>query len=142
MEDNSIVITDNNRLAKHNYKLTLEDQKDICANYLFGRANPKVFVDKYNISEQTYYNVINKHKKDNFALLDEHINELRHNFTKKTSMIISKALNRIEEQIDSGEPIDLNKLATITGILYDKEALELGKATSNSAFNINIKIDK
>lgn len=137
----NIQVTNEARLYKHNYKLNEEDQKDICLNYLFNKGNIHTILDKYHISEQTYYNVINKHKKNDFKILDEEIAELRRNFSKKTSIIIGKVLDKIEDQLDNGE-IDINKLSTTLGILYDKESLELGKATSNSAFNINIKIDK
>ena len=127
--------------SKHNYKLTEEDQKEICLNHLFNKSNKDILCKKFNISERAYYNVIEKHKKKNFAILDEDIAEIRKNFSKKTSVIISKALDKIEEQLDDDD-IDINKLSTTLGILYDKESLELGKSTSNNAFNINIKIDK
>lgn len=126
---------------KHNYKLTEEDQKEIILNHLFNKGNIQYTLDKFNISERTYYNVINKHKKNDFKIIDDDIAEVRKNFSKKTSILISKALNKIEEQLESDD-IDINKLSTTLGILYDKESLELGKSTSNNAFNINIKIDK
>ncbi len=128
-------------LHKHNYKLTLEDQKEICLHYLFNKGDIQHLLNKFNISEKTYYNVVSKNKKNDFKILDEEIAEIRKNFSKKTSIIISKALDKIQEQLDNDD-IDINKLSTTLGILYDKESLELGKSTSNSAFNINIKIDK
>lgn len=132
----------NLRRYKHNYKLTEEEQKDIVLNHLFNKGNVQSILDKYNISIQSYYNVINKHKKNDFRIVNKEIAETRRNFNKRTTLLINKALDKIAEQLDSNEDIDINKLSTTLGILYDKESLELGKATSNSAFNINIKIDK
>ena len=144
--DNKDIIqyTTKNELKKnkHNYKLTEDDQKDIVLNYLFNKGNVHNLLDKYNISIQTYYNVINKHKKNDYAIVNKEIAESRKNFNKRTTLLINKALDRIAEQLDSEEDIDINKLSTTLGILYDKESLELGKSTSNNAFSINIKIDK
>ena len=139
-----IQYTTNNELKrnKHNYKLTEQDQKDIVLNYLFNKGNVHSLLDKYNISIQAYYDVIKKHKKNDFKIIDKAIAETRKNFNKRTTLIINKALDRIAEQLEEDENIDINKLSTTLGILYDKESLELGKSTSNSAFNINIKIDK
>lgn len=142
MEDKLIVIDNSNKPKKHNYKLTEQDEKDICTSYIFNRRGYEETMQRYNISKRCYYDVINKHKKNNFEILNEDINEMRSNFTKRTTAIINQALDKIQDKLNNGEDINLSQLATLTGVLYDKEALELGKATSNSAFNINIKIDK
>ena len=126
---------------KHNYKLTNEDIKEICLNHLFNKSDRDILCKKFNISERQYYYVIEKNKKNNFEILDEDIAEIRKNFSKKTSVLISKALDKIGKQLEQ-EDLDINKLSTTLGILYDKESLELGKSTSNNAFSINIKIDK
>ena len=97
---------------------------------------------KYNISKRAYYDIINKNKENGFKLIDKDITELRQNFTKQTTLLMNKAIDRLNKQLESDNSINLSQLATVLGILYDKEALELGKSTSNQAFNINIKIDK
>ena len=125
---------------KHNYKLTQEDIKDIMLYYYLDnrKQTRQEILDKYNISKQTYYNII-KDKK-NIELINKDITEARQNFTKKSEIIIDKALNTINKNIDNGD-INNKDLITITGILYDKTILENNLSTSNNSININIKIE-
>ena len=129
---------------KHNYKLSKEDEYDILINYYLDRhlSNIDSLASKYYITRQQVYNVVNKYKKNNESIIDECVAKTRQNFKKKTSLIINKALENIYNQLEDNPDIAVNQLATLVGILKDKENIELGKATSNSAFNINIKIDK
>lgn len=126
--------------GKHNYKLTQEDIKQIMLYYYLDNREQtrQDILNKYNISKQTYYNII-KDKK-NIELINKDITEARQNFTKKSQIIINKALNRINENIDSGE-VNNKDLITITGILYDKTRLEQNLSTQNNAISINIKIE-
>ena len=126
--------------TKHNYKLTQEDIKQIMLYYYLDnrKQTRQEILDKYNISKQTYYNII-KDKK-NIELINKDINEARQNFTKKSEIIIDKALNTINKNIDNGD-INNKDLITITGILYDKTRLENNLSTSNNSININIKIE-
>ena len=126
--------------TKHNYKLTQEDIKSIMLYYYLDnrKQTRQEILDKYNISKQTYYNII-KDKK-NIELINKDINEARQNFTKKSEIIIDKALNTINKNIDNGD-INNKDLITITGILYDKTRLENNLSTSNNSININIKIE-
>ena len=73
-------------------------------------------------------------------MINKDINEARQNFTKKSEIIIDKALNTINKNIDNGD-INNKDLITITGILYDKTRLENNLSTSNNSININIKIE-
>lgn len=129
------------RKEKHNYKLTQEDIKDIMLYYYLDntKATRQDILDKYNISKQTYYNII-KDKK-NIELINEDINKARQNFTKKSEIIIDKALNKINKNIDNGD-VNNKDLITITGILYDKTRLENNLSTSNNSININLKIER
>jgi hypothetical protein len=61
-------------------------------------------------------------------------------FTKKSELIINKALNKINNNIDAGD-INNRDLITITGILYDKTRLEQNLSTSNNSIQINIKVE-
>ena len=126
--------------TKHNYKLTQEDIKDIMLYYYLDNTKQtrQEILDKYNISKQTYYNII-KDKK-NIELINKDINDARQNFTKKSEIIIDKALNKINQNLDNGD-INNKDLITITGILYDKTRLENNLSTSNNSININIKIE-
>ena len=126
--------------GKHNYKLTQEDIKQIMLYYYLDNREQtrQDILNKYNISKQTYYNII-KDKK-NIELINKDITEARQNFTKKSQIIIDKALNKINKNIDSGD-INNKDLITITGILYDKTRLEQNLSTQNNAISINIKIE-
>ncbi len=129
------------RKEKHNYKLTQEDIKDIMLYYYLDntKATRQEILDKYNISKQTYYNII-KDKK-NIELINEDITKARQNFTKKSEIIIDKALNKINKNIDNGD-VNNKDLITITGILYDKTRLENNLSTNNNSININLKIER
>lgn len=132
------IIKDNK--YKHNYKLTEDDQKEICLNYMFHKPI-EATLNQFQISEQTYYAVVRKHKKNDYAILDEDIKKLRRNFSKKTSLLIDKLLAKLEDQIEGNDDINISQITTSLGILYDKQALAEGTSTSNQAVNINIKID-
>lgn len=126
---------------KHNYKLSPEDIKDIMLYYYLDntKATRQDILDKYNISKQTYYNIIKDQK--NIALIENDIREQRQNFTRKSEIIIDKALNKINNKIDN-DNVSPKDLITITGILYDKTRLEQNLSTSNNSININLKIEK
>ena len=126
---------------KHNYKLSPEDIKDIMLYYYLDntKATRQDILDKYNISKQTYYNIIKDQK--NIALIENDIKEQRQNFTRKSEIIIDKALNKINNKIDN-DNVSPKDLITITGILYDKTRLEQNLSTSNNSININLKIER
>jgi len=100
--------------------------------------------NKYNISESYVYKLIREYKSKNLydKVVDKCVVESKKKFSKTVDTIISKALNRINEDLNNKDKdIDINKLGTTIGILYDKNALETGKATSNQEIHINVKID-
>lgn len=132
--------TRNNIYLKHNYKLGPEEEKKLCLAHLMHHPVDDL-LKEYNITERTYYNIVSKHKKNNYQILDEDIKELRQNFSKKTSILIDKLLYRIEQELDSGKDVNISQLTTSLGILKDKQSIDLGQATSNSAISINIKVD-
>ena len=128
------------RTTKANHKLTQEDIKDILLYYYLDntKATRQEILDKYNISKQTYYNIVKNEK--NKKMIDEHITEKRQLFTKKSEIIIDKALNKINKKIDNDETTPKD-LITITGILYDKTRLENNLSTSNNSIQISIKVE-
>ena len=136
----------NDLQVKHNYKLTLEDKKLILLEYTLNRTNENIssICKKFGISKRTLYDVIHSFDKQTTDLIvSESIKEYKHNFTKKANNIIEKALNKIDNQLnDNNNNIDISKLSTMLGILYDKTRLEDNLSTSNNSFNININIDK
>ena len=128
------------RSNKKTHKLSQEDIRDIMLYYYLDntKSTLKEVLNKYNISKEYYYRLVKK--EDNKKLIDNYITENRKLFTKKSELIIDKALNKINKNIDSGE-VNNKDLITITGILYDKTRLEQNLSTQNNAISINIKIE-
>lgn len=128
------------RSNKKTHKLTQEDIRDIMLYYYLDntKSTLKEVLNKYNISKEYYYRLVKK--EDNKKLIDNYITENRKLFTKKSEIIIDKALNKINQNLDNGD-INNKDLITITGILYDKTRLENNLSTSNNSININIKIE-
>lgn len=126
---------------KHNYKLSEEDIKDIMLYYYLDntKATRQDILDKYNISKEYYYRLVKNEK--NKQLIEKDITDARQKFTKKSEIIIDKALNKINKNIDS-DNVNNKDLITITGILYDKTRLENNLSTSNNSISINIKVEK
>lgn len=125
---------------KYNYKLTQEDIKDIMLYYYLDntKATRQDILDKYNISKEYYYRLVKDQK--NKLLIEEDIKDKRQKFTKKSEIIIDKALNKINKNIDS-DKASTKDLITTLGILYDKTRLENNLSTSNNSININLKIE-
>lgn len=126
---------------KRTHKLSQEDVRDIMLYYYLDNTKQtrQEILDKYNISKEYYYRLIKNEK--NKELIEKYITEQRQLFTKKSEVIIDKALNKINKKIDN-EEVKAKDLITITGILYDKTRLENNLSTNNSSININLKIEK
>jgi hypothetical protein len=125
---------------KHNYKLSQEDKNIITLEYYLNRKKENIedLYNRYNISKQTIYNIIRDEK--NQKQLNDYINQSRNNFTKKTSILIDKAIDKLNDKIEN-EEVNAKDLVTTIGVLYDKNRLENNLSTSNNSININIKIE-
>ena len=65
--------------------------------------------------------------------------EKREEFSKTSSRIIVKALNRLERDIDDEDKdIPVNQLTTVIGTLFDKRALAEGTSTDNVTVSIKL----
>lgn len=129
---------------KHNYKLSEEDKKSIVLEYTLNRNKTTIqsICKKYDITEQTVYNVLkNYNQKEKNEIVNQSIKEYRANFSKNANLIINKALQKINNQLEDSDNININQLSTTIGILYDKTRLEDNLSTSNNSININIKIE-
>ena len=143
MKKTSKEITTNQTLVKktkHNYKLTDEDKQTITLDYYLNRSNENIndICNRYNITKQTIYNIIKNEKYQ--KALNEHITETRQNFSKKTSILIDNAIDKLQEKIKN-EDANIKDLTTTIGILYDKNRLENNLSTSNNSISINIKVE-
>lgn len=128
------------KTTKHNYKLSQEDKQQITLEYYLNRKKENIedLCNRYNVSKQTIYNIIRDKK--NQKQLNEYISQTRNNFTKKTSILIDKAIDKLNDKIES-EEVNAKDLVTTIGVLYDKNRLENNQSTSNNSININIKIE-
>ena len=126
---------------KHNYKLTDEDKQSITLEYYLNRSNENIqdICNRYSITKQTIYNIVKDEKYQ--KQLERHIKETRQNFSKKTSILIDKAIDKLQNKIDT-EEVNNKDLITAIGVLYDKNRLEQNLSTSNNSINIILKIEK
>lgn len=122
---------------KHNYKLTEEDKKEIVISHYLDSTeqNNQYLRDKFGLSIQGYYNVINSNESNNY------ITEYKSNLSKRFEDVIEKAIIKLKNKVET-EDIKALELTKIIGILYDKTRLENNLSTSNNAININIKVEK
>ena len=127
---------------KNNNKLTDNDKINIYIDYLFNKdkLTRDNILNKYNISKVTFYKIVKDAKTKELA--NDYITKQRQAFTKKTNVIITKALDKINNELDTNSNIDIQRLTILLGTIYDKQALETGNATSNNNININLKIEK
>lgn len=131
----------NSKKYKYNYKLSDEDKQLITLDYYLNRSNQNIadLCNRYNISKRTLYNIINNNK--NQKEVNKYITDCRNNFTKKTTILIDKAIEKLNGKIDE-DNATIKDLVTAIGVLYDKNRLENNLSTNNSSININLKIEK
>lgn len=129
------------RQNKHNYKLTEEDKQQIVVEYTLNRRKETVkdLCNRFNVSETTVYSLVKSNQGQ--QILEQHITESKRNFSKKLDIILDKALEGLNEQLEK-EDIKALDYAKILGITYDKSRLENNLSTSNNSININIKVEK
>ena len=89
-----------------------------------------------NVPESTVRDIVhnNKDNPDFTELRDK----TRRKFSKDFERIISKAMNRLDREIDEQERIPVSQLSTVVGTLYDKNRLEHGESTENTNNTIQI----
>lgn len=107
-----------------------EDVYRIMTAYANNPNNINDLSKKLGMPESTVRKVVkaNKDKAEFAKLCDDKKKE----FIDKASVIIDKALIRLERMIDNkDENITANQLTTAIGTLYDKRALSQGDATQN-----------
>jgi len=126
---------------KYNYKLTDEDKQSIVLEYYLNRTKQSIkeLSNKYNVSTRRLYQIIKdeKYQKE----VNNYITECKNNFTKKTTILIDKAIDKLQDKLDTDDP-NIKDLTTTIGILYDKNRLENNLSTSNNSISINIKVEK
>ena len=128
-------------MKKHNYKLTEEDKQQIVVEYYLNRKKENIesICNRFDISTRTLYSLFSS--KSGKQILDKHITESKKNFSKKLDLILNKAIEGLNNQLDI-EDIKALDYAKILGITYDKSRLENNLSTENKSINININIEK
>lgn len=118
-------------------KLTQQQRKEIVLSHYLdsSKENIEYLMDKYNMSKQGLYNVINHKDSKNY------IQEYSPTLTKKMDKVIDLCIDKIIEAIEEGRATPKDIITTF-GIVYDKSRMEKNLSTSNQSININIKIDK
>ena len=95
------------------------------------------------IPESTVRKIVEDNKdKEEFVKLCE---QKQDEFAEKTTRIIDKLLERLENEIYNEEKdIPINHITTAIGTLYDKRALSKGESTENTkiTFDLPPEIDK
>ena len=103
--------------------------------------NLKETAKTLEIPVSTVKKVVDEHRND-----DEFVklcNEKKNEFSEKASIVIEKALNRLERDIENDEVyIPVNHLANAIGILFDKKALAEGKPTERTEIIDGNKLNK
>ena len=127
--------------VKHNYKLSEEDKQSIVLEYYLNKNTHNIdyILDKYSISKRTLYDLLKKEKYQ--TQVNKYIEQCKKNFTKKTTILIDKAINQLNEKIEEGDA-NIKDLTTTIGILYDKNRLENNLSTTNNSIQINLKIER
>lgn len=122
-------------------KLSDEQRRDIITKYKLdnSKSNINKICNDYGITRQYIFKLA---KSDIGKEIEQNINEIKPEFTKRVNEIIDKILKRIDYELENGDKITLSQLSTTLGILYDKSRLENNLSTSNNAININIKVEK
>ncbi len=127
--------------TKHNYKLSEEDKQAIVLDYYLNRSKENIqdLCNRYNISTRRVYQLVKdeKYQKE----VNNYITECKNNFTKKTTILINNAIDKLQDKIQN-EDANIKDLTTTIGILYDKNRLEQNLSTSNNSININLKIER
>lgn len=125
---------------KHNYKLSEEDKQSIVLEYYLNRSKQSIeeLCNKYSISSRTIYSIVKQEKYQ--KLVNSYITDCKKNFTKKSTILIDKALDKINDKIEKDDA-SMKDLTTTLGILYDKNRLEQNLSTSNNSISINIKVE-
>lgn len=117
-----------------------EDVYRVMVSYAITKNNMETS-RQLGIPESTVRKIVEDNKNsDEFKKLCE---EKQDEFAEKTSRIIDRLLERIENEVlDDEKDIPLNHLTTAMGTLYDKRALSRGETTQNLGFATNLSIDK
>ena len=122
-------------------KLNETQRKEIILAYKLDNSKENIqrLCDEYNITRQYVFKLA---KSKASQEIEKSIQESKEEFTKRANEIIKLLLDKIEEKALNDDKTTLSQLSTTLGILYDKSRLENNLSTSNSAININIKVEK
>ena len=108
--------------------INTETKAKVVASYALTNSYNKT-AKEFGISDKTVKKIVEKNPK-----LYE---QKKEDFIKKADIIINKAMDKLEKEIDKGS-VPANHLATIIGTMYDKRALAKGESTNNDSITIKM----
>jgi len=110
---------------------------NIMASYFDTRTYTKTGED-LGIPKSTVEKIVKEHIKDKEFV--DLWNKKKEDFATKADIIIYKAIDKLEEQIDNQKNIPINQLTTAIGTLYDKKIMAQTGVMGNDTPSVQINI--
>lgn len=118
-------------------KLNSQEIYNIMCSYFETRNYTQTSKD-LGVPTSTVENIVKVHIKDKEFV--ELWNKKKEDFATKADIIIYKAIDKLEKQLDNQENIPINQLTTAIGTLYDKKTIAQTGIMGNDTPSVNINI--
>lgn len=118
-------------------KLNSQEIYNIMCSYFETRNYTQTSKD-LGVPTSTVENIVKVHIKDKEFV--ELWNKKKEDFATKADIIIYKAIDKLEKQLDNQENIPINQLTTAIGTLYDKKTISQTGIMGNDTPSVNINI--
>lgn len=106
---------------------------NIMSSYFETRSYAQTARD-LNIPDSTVEKLVKEHIKD--QEFRELWDKKKEDFSTKADLLIYKAMDRLNKELDSDDKISVNNLSTVIGTLYDKRTI----ATNGGTPSVEIKV--
>lgn len=130
-------------MKKGSRKLTPSETREIVQDYI-RTGNYSETGRTYDKDSRTIQNIVErfqlKNQEEYNKLFNSYIAKSEQEFIRKSTTIINKIGDKIEEQVEFGDNT-IAQLSTSLGILYDKRQLSQGKSTNNSQVIVKLSSD-
>ena len=129
-------------MAKRKEITRTPKEKDLIIKAYTKYKNYQIVSNQLGIPYGTCYDIINKFKEQNPTEYQRIKSEKEQETKEEVNEIMEKVRKRILEKLDNeNDNSTIAQLTTTYGILYDKQALTEGKATSNATIKIEMQGD-
>ena len=130
-------------MKKGGTKLSPTEIQQFVAEY-FEENNYSVVARNHDKSPCTIRTAVERYRLENpeeyNKIYQNYLQKSEQAFITKTTNVISRAVDKITEKMDTDE-VSIAQIATTMGILYDKRQLSMGKSTQNTAVVIKMEGD-